>query len=325
MAELAYRYAVSRALAEEMERDPSVVMLGEDIGAAGGVFKATEGLFERFGGDRVRDTPISEQAIIGAAVGASLLGMRPVAELMFADFAGVAFDQLVNQLAKYRYTTDGQFTLPVTVRLVNGAGTGFGSQHSQPVENWFMNVPGLQIVVPGTPRDVVGLLKSSIRSDDPVLFFEHKGLYNVKGEVDDALDPIPLGVADIVRSGGDVTIVATQRARIVAEEAAVELAGHGIEATVIDPRCLVPFDFATVRESLERTGRLVVVQESSFSGSWGATLVARVAVECLDLLDAEPVVVGAPDVPVPFAQSLEERWMPDVRQVVGAASKLTAV
>jgi acetoin:2,6-dichlorophenolindophenol oxidoreductase subunit beta len=193
------------------------------------------------------------------------------------------------------------------------------------VENWFMNVPGLQIVVPGTPRDVVGLLKSAIRSDDPVLFFEHKGLYNVKGEVDDDLGPIPLGVAEIVRSGGDVTIVATQRARIVAEEGAEELAANGVEATVIDPRCLVPFDFATVRESLERTGRLVVVQESSFSGSWGATLVARVAVECLDMLDAEPVIVGAPDVPVPFAQSLEERWLPNSRQVVEAASKLTTV
>jgi pyruvate dehydrogenase E1 component beta subunit len=325
MTELVYRHAVARALAEEMERDPRVVMLGEDIGAAAGVFKATEGLFERFGEQRVRDTPISEQAIVGAAVGASLLGMRPVAELMFADFAGVAFDQLANQLAKYRYTSDGQFTLPVTVRLVNGAGTGFGSQHSQPVENWFMNVPGLQIVVPGTPRDVVGLLKSSIRSEDPVLFFEHKGLYNVKGEVEDDLGPIPLGVAEIVREGGDVTIVATQRARIVAEEGAAELADRGIEATVIDPRCLVPFDFATVRESLERTGRLVVVQESSFSGSWGATLVARVAVECLDMLDAEPVVVGAPDVPVPFARSLEEMWLPSSRRVVEAASKLIAV
>ena len=322
--ELNYRQAISRALADELEADPTVVLIGEDVGAAGGAFKATAGLFEQFGPMRVRDTPISEQAIVGAALGAALMGMRPVAEIMFADFAGVCFDQIANQLAKYRYMTGGQARVPVTVRMANGAGAGFAAQHSQPVENWFLNIPGLKIAVPATPADLYGLLRSAIRDDNPVLVFEHKNLFAVKGSLGEGDGMVPLGVADVVRSGRDVTIVATQQMRYRALEAAERLHGGGIEAEVIDPRTLVPFDDATVTKSIERTSRLVVVQEAPVDGSWGASLIARMVTQNWTLFDAPPALVAADATPIPFAAALEAQWLPTVERIVRTVEETVA-
>jgi pyruvate dehydrogenase E1 component beta subunit len=324
MTEMTYRQAAARAVAEEMARDRCVVLLGEDVAAAGGVFKATEGLLEAFGPERVRDTPISEQAIIGAAIGASMTGLRPVAELMFADFAAVAFDQIANELAKYRYMTGGQVKVPVTIRLVGGAGIGFGAQHSQLTENWFLNIPGLQIATPGTPSDLLGVLKTAIRSDDPVLVFEHKALYSLKADVPDGEVLVPLGSAKVVTEGNDVTILATQVMRQRAEKAAQTLKARGVSVELIDPRSLVPFDFDTVERSVMKTRRVLVVQESPFSGSWGATIIAQLATKCFSWLDAAPAVVCAPNTPIPFAESLERRWIPAEQDILEAAVQLLA-
>src|SRR5215510_6871126 len=242
-----------------MRRDPSVVCLGEDIGAAGGVFKTTVGLFEEFGPERVWDTPISEQAIVGAAMGAAMTGVRPVAEIMFSDFLACCWDYLANEIPKVRYMTGGQVTVPLVVRTANGGGLGFGAQHSQAVENWALTVPGLKIAAPSTPADVVGLMASAIRSDDPVVFFEHKGLFASKGEVAPPDHVVPLGEAAVLRSGTDVTLVALASTVPVALAAAEQLAGDGVSAEVVDLRCLVPLDMATVLASLGRTSRLVVV------------------------------------------------------------------
>jgi acetoin:2,6-dichlorophenolindophenol oxidoreductase subunit beta len=318
VTESTYRDAVNRAIAAELEADDDVFLLGEDVAAAGGVFKTTAGLQERFGARRVLDTPISEQAIVGTAIGAAAQGLRPVAELMFADFAAVCFDQLANQLAKYRYMTGGQVALPVTIRLANGAGAGFAAQHSQAVENWFLNVPGLKIVTPATPADAYALLRAAIRDPDPVLFFEHKGLLNVSGAVPDGADGARLGRADVVRAGEHVTVVASQLMRHRALEAADALAGEGIEVELIDPRTLVPFDFETVRASVERTSRIVIAQEAPLAGSWGATLAARLAIEAFELLDAPPAIVGGDDTPIPYAGVLENAWLPDARRIAAA-------
>ncbi len=322
MSTVTYKEAIRLAIADALEADESVFMLGEDIAAAGGAFKTTEGLMERFGSNRVLDTPISEQAIIGTAIGAAVRGLRPIAELMFADFAGVCFDQIANQLAKYRYMTGGQVTVPVTVRLANGAGAGFGAQHSQTVENWFINIPGLKIAVPGSPQDAYGLLRAAVEDDDPVLYFEHKGMLNQKGELSDTAGPFELGRASIVRAGSDVTIVATQLVRVRAEEAAEALAREGITVEVIDPRTLVPLDIETIRASLERTSRLVVAQESPAAGSWGATLIAQLIGESFDAFDAPPVLISGDDTPVPYAGSMEQAWIPDAERIGTAIRQL---
>jgi pyruvate dehydrogenase E1 component beta subunit len=301
-----------------------VLLIGEDVGAAGGAFKTTDGLFEEFGPRRVRDTPISEQAIFGAAIGAAMTGLRPVAEVMFADFAGVCFDQLVNQLAKYRYMTGGQVRLPVTVRMANGAGAGFAAQHSQASENWFLNVPGLKIAVPGTVEDLYGLLRSAIVDDDPVLVFEHKNLFAVKGSIPTGNPFVPLGKAAVVREGDDVTIVATQQMRHRAVDAAEQLAIDGVSAAVIDPRTLVPFDDEAVVRSLRRTSRLVVVQEAPHGGSWGASLVARMTAEHFALFDAPPLVIGTDETPVPYSPGLEDAWLPSTARVVAEVRKVVA-
>ena len=319
-----YRKVIARAIADELATDPTVVFLGEDVGVAGGAFKATEGLKARFG-DRVRDTPISEQAIVGAAVGAALMGLRPVAEIMFADFAGVCFDQIVNTLAKYRYTTGGQGSVPVTVRMANGAGAGYGPQHSQSAENWFLNIPGLKIVVPGTVEDLYGLLRSAIRDDDPVLFFEHKNLFALKGEV--PVDPdddylVPIGVASVVRDGSDLTVVATQQMRHRAIQAAELLAAKGISAGVIDPRTLVPFDLNTVVTSLAKTSRLIVVQEGPPDGGWGASLISSISTSYFELLDAPPVLIASDATPVPYSAPMEDAWLPGIEQIVAAGERL---
>lgn len=316
MSVLSYREAVARALAEEMNRDDSVILLGEDVAAAGGVFKATEGLLERFGPSRVRDTPISEQAIVGCALGAAITGLRPVAELMFADFAGVCFDQIANQVAKYRYTTDGQASASLVLRLVNGGDVGFGSQHSQSVENWFLNVPGLKLCVPSTPRDLYGLLRSAVRDDDPVLVFEHKGLYSQRGELPDDDGLVPIGVADVVREGDAVTVVATQLMRHRALEAADQLAQEGIDMELIDPRTLAPLDLATMLKSLEKTGRLACVEESSPAGSWGESVIAQALEQAFEHFDARPLLISGDATPIPYAGPLEEAWIPSVERII---------
>jgi pyruvate dehydrogenase E1 component beta subunit len=316
MNDATYREAVAMALADELENDQRVFVLGEDVGAAGGVFKATQGLFERFGTDRVRDTPISEQAIIGCAIGAAMTGLRPVAEIMFADFAGVCFDQLANQLAKHRYMTGGQFQLPVTVRLATGGGIGFGAQHSQPAENWFLNVPGLKVCVPGSPGDAYGLLRTAIQDDSPVLVFEHKGLYAMKGPIPAFEDVPPIGEAVVRRPGTDVTVVATQLMCQRALDAAEQLSAEGIDCEVLDMRSLVPLDTRRVAESLGTTSHLVCVQESSFHGSWGASLIAALVTESFDLFDAAPTVIGGDETPIPYARELEEAWIPSTARIV---------
>jgi acetoin:2,6-dichlorophenolindophenol oxidoreductase subunit beta len=319
-----YRQAVIRALGDELEADERVFLLGEDVGAAGGPFKMTDGLFERFGAARVMDTPISEQAIVGAAIGAAVKGLRPVGEIMFADFAGVCFDGIANELAKYRYMTGGQVTLPVTLRLGGGVGAGFAAQHSQNAENWFLNVPGLKLVTPATPADAYGLLRASIQDPDPVLFFEHKHLFNHKGPFPESPAVVPLGVADVVRAGTDVTVVGSQAMRLKAEEAAAALADEGVSVEVIDPRTIAPFDHATVIDSVQRTGRLIVLQEASADGSWGASVVSRVVQENFEYLDAPPRLLAADDTPVPYAENLETAWMPGVQSIVEAARATVA-
>lgn len=324
MSEVTYKDAIARALADELEADPDVIVLGEDVGASGGVFKATEGLHARFGEERVRDTPISEQAIVGTAIGCAIQGMRPVAEIMFGDFAAVCFDGLVNELPKYRYMTGGQVTVPATIRMTVGAGTGHGAQHSQTVENWFLNVPGLKLVVPGTPADAYGLLRGAIRDPDPVLFFEHKALYGLKGALPDDAAPLALGRAEVVRAGEHVTVVATQAMRHRAVEAAALLDAEGVSVEVLDPRTLVPFDLDAVRASVDRTNRLVVVQESPLGGSWGATLIAALLQDGFEALDAPPRIVGGDETPIPVAAPLEAAWIPSVDRIVAAVRATVA-
>ena len=307
MAELTYRAAIATAIAQEMERDPSVVLVGEDVGAAGGVFKLTEGLFDRFGPDRVRDTPISEQAIVGAAMGAAMTGLRPIAELMFSDFFAVTWDMVVNQIAKSRYMTDGQVSIPLVLRTANGAGLRFGAQHSQSIENWAMAIPGLKVVAPSNPADMHGLLAAAIRDDDPVIVCEHKALFAVKGEVPDGEHVVPLGQAAVVREGADVTIVALAAMVPKALEAAERLdADHGIDAEVIDLRCLIPLDAQTVLRSVTKTSRLFTVEENPRAVGWGAEIVSIVVDEAFYSLDAPVVRITTPHIPLPSASSLED-------------------
>lgn len=325
MADLStYRDSVAEGIAREMRRDPSVVCLGEDIGAAGGVFKTTVGLLEEFGPGRVWDTPISEQAIVGAAMGAAMTGMRPVAEIMFSDFLACCYDYLANEIPKMRYMTGGQVTVPLVVRTANGGGLGFGAQHSQAVENWVFTVPGLKIAAPSTPADVVGMMASAIRSDDPVVFFEHKGLFASKGEPAPPGHVVPLGEAAVARVGTDVTVVALASTVPIALEAAEQLAADDISVEVVDLRCLVPLDARTVLDSVRRTSRLVVVEENPYQGGWGGTVVSIVADEGFELLDAPIRRVAAECVPLPFADALEDEVIPTVAKVVEAVRRLAA-
>jgi acetoin:2,6-dichlorophenolindophenol oxidoreductase subunit beta len=324
MADMTYREAVAEGIARELRRDPAVVCLGEDIGAAGGVFKTTAGLFDEFGPSRIWDTPISEQAILGLAMGAAMTGMRPVAEIMFSDFFAVCWDYLANEIPKMRYMTGGQVTVPLVVRTANGGGLGFGAQHSQAVENWALVIPGLKIVAPSNPADVIGLMASAIRSEDPVVFFEHKGLFASKGPAAPPDHVVPLGQATIARAGSDVTIVALAATVPMALAAADQLAAEAISAEVIDLRCLVPLDMATVLESLGRTSRLLVVEENPYQGGWGGTVASIVADEGFELLDAPIRRVAAACVPLPFADALEQQVIPTVASVVSAIRELTA-
>jgi pyruvate dehydrogenase E1 component beta subunit len=323
MANLSYREAVSAAIAQEMRRDENVVFIGEDIAAAGGVFKTTEGLLDEFGPLRVRDTPISEQAIIGATMGAAMTGLRPIAEIMFSDFFAVCWDLVVNQIAKTRFMSDGQCSFPLVIRCANGGGSRFGAQHSQSVENWAMAVPGLKVVAPSSAADVKGLLAAAIRDPDPVLFFEQKSLYGTKGDVPEGEHVVPLGKANVLRDGSDVTIVALAAMVPKAMQAAETLQNeHSIAATVIDVRSLVPLDTTTIFESVSKTGRLVTVEENPRLCGWGAELSSLVAEELFWDLEGPIVRVTTPHVPLPSADALEDAVLPSAARIVENVLKL---
>jgi acetoin:2,6-dichlorophenolindophenol oxidoreductase subunit beta len=316
VAELTYRDAVGSAIAQEMERDPSVYFLGEDIGEAGGVFKASVGLFERFGADRVRDTPISEEAIVGVAMGAAMTGLRPIVEVMFSDFLATCWDMIANQIAKTRYMTDGQISLPLVVRTANGGGSRFGAQHSQSLENWAMAVPGLKVVAPANPADAKGLIAAAVRDPDPVIVFEHKSLYPVKGEVPDGEWVDRLGEARVLREGGDLTIVALAAMVPRSVDAAERLAAEGISVEVVDVRSLVPLDTSTILGSVRKTGRLFTVEENPRLCGWGAEIASLVSDECFDDLDGPIVRITTPHVPLPAADGLEDETIPSVLRIV---------
>ncbi len=317
MAELTYREAVADGIAQEMRRDEDVVFLGEDIGAAGGVFKATVGLLNEFGPMRVRDTPISEQAILGAAMGSAMTGLKPIAEIMFSDFLAVCWDIVANEIAKARYMTGGQMSMPLVIRTANGGGSRFGAQHSQSVENWAMMVPGLKVVAPSTPADVKGLLAAAIRDPDPVMFFEQKSLYPIKGEVPDDELVDELGTAKVLRDGGDVTIAALAAMVPRALDAAETLASeHGIEATVVDVRSLVPLDTQTILSEVSKTGRLVTVEENPRLCGWGAEIASIVADEIFWDLDGPVIRITTPHIPLPAADALEDATMPSAERIV---------
>ena len=316
MAELSYRDAVAHGIAQEMRRDPALVMLGEDIAAAGGVFKTTVGLVDEFGPDRIRDTPISEQAILGAAMGAAMTGVPVIAEIMFSDFLAVCWDILANEAAKTRYMTGGQVTVPMVVRTHNGGGARFGAQHSQAVENWAMMIPGLKVVAPSTPVDVVGLMAAAVRDPDPVVFFEHKSLLATKGEVPDGEVVDRLGEAKVLREGSDVTIAALALMVPRALEAAERLEGEGVSVEVIDVRSLVPLDTRAILDSVTKTGRFVTVEENPRLCGWGAELASIVSDEVFWDLDGPPVRITTPHIPLPAAESLEDLALPSVDRIV---------
>jgi len=319
MAQLTYREAVARGIAQEMARDEDVVFLGEDVAKAGGVFKATVGLLEQFGPKRVLDTPISEQAILGAAMGAAMTGLRPIAEIMFADFIAVCYDYIANEFPKTRYMTNGQVGCPLVVRCGNGGGSRFGAQHSQSIENWVMQFPGLKVVSPSSPVDVIGLLAAAVRSDDPVIFLEHKSLYAVKGEVPDGEIVDTLGTAKILRPGSDATILAlglmAPRAFMAAERLQSEF---GINCEVVDVRSLVPLDTQCILGSVARTGRVFTVEENPRVLGWGAELVSIIADEAFYDLDGPPVRITAPNIPLPAADQLEDMAIPSVDRIVAS-------
>lgn len=322
MAELTYRSAVSRGIAQEMAHDETVLMIGEDIAAAGGVFKTTEGLLERFGPGRVRDTPISEEAILGMVMGAAMTGLRPIGEIMFSDFLATCWDLVANQMAKSRYMTDGQVSLPLVVFTNNGGGLRFGAQHSQSVENWAMAIPGLKVVAPSNPRDAVGLMAAAVRDPDPVVYFSHKALLATKGEVPDGEIVEELGRAAVLREGPDATIVALAAMVPRAVAAAERLAADdGIDCTVIDVRSLVPLDTRTILQSVSRTSRLFTVEENPRLCGWGAEIASIAAEECFWDLDAPIVRITTPHIPLPSASALEDLAIPSVDRVVETVRK----
>ena len=321
MAQLTFREAIARGIAQEMRRDESVVFLREDVGAAGGVFKGTVGLFEEFGPVRVRDTPISEQAILGAAMGAAMTGLRPVAEIMFADFFAVCWDIVANEIAKSRYMTNGQLTFPLVIRSGNGGGLRFGAQHSQSVENWAMMIPGLKVVVPSNAADVVGLMAASIRDDDPVIFLEAKALYSSKMDVPDGEIVDTLGSAKVLRSGTHATVVALGAMVPKALAAAEELASAGIECTVVDVRSLVPLDMTTILREVSATGRLFTVEENPRLCGWGGELASIVSEEAFYDLDGPIVRITTPHIPLPAADALEDLAIPSVERIVTTIEK----
>jgi pyruvate dehydrogenase E1 component beta subunit len=320
MRQLTYSEAIREALTEEMTRDPAVFVMGEDVGVFGGVFGVTAGMLEKFGEERVRDTPISEAAIVGAGLGAAMMGMRPVVEIMFGDFLMCAGDQIANQVAKARYMSGGKADVPLTIRVTTGAPGSAAAQHSQSPESWFMNVPGLKIVVPASPADAKGLLKTAIRGCDPVLYFEHKMLYDRKGPVPEGADYlVPFGEAAALRDGADVTLIGIGAMVQKALAAADTLAEEGIDAEVIDPRTLVPLDKETLIRSVAKTGRAVIAHEAHRRAGPGAEIAAMLAEDAVEYLDGPVVRVAAKNVPLPYSPLLENIVLPDVEDVIAAA------
>ncbi len=323
MAVITYKEAVRQAMQEEMRRDETVFLMGEDVGIYGGAFGVSLGMLDEFGEERVRDTPISEAAISGAAAGAAVTGMRPIAEIMFSDFITIAMDSLVNQAAKMRYMFGGKAKVPMVLRLPGGSGTGAAAQHSQSLENWLVHVPGLKVVMATTPYDVKGLLKTAVRDDNPVVFIETKTCYNRKGEVPEGEYTIPFGVADIKRQGKDVTILATGIMVHRSLEAAELLAKEGIDAEVIDPRTLVPFDKETLVKSVIKTGKLIIVHEACKRGGFGGEVAAEIMdSEAFDYLDAPIKRVAGKNVPIPYCMELEKSAVPQVDDIVKAVREI---
>jgi len=322
MRKLTFAGALNEALKQEMRRDPNIYVAGEDVGVYGGIFGVTAGFLQEFGEKRVRDTPITESAIIGSAVGAAATGLRPVVELMFVDFIGVTLDQLYNQAAKMKYMFGGKAKLPIVVRTTCGAGMCAAAQHSQSLEAWFMHIPGLKVAVPSTPYDAKGLLITAIRDDNPVFFIEHKMLYGIEGDVPEEPYTIPFGKADVKREGKDVTIVATMAMVHKALAAAEELAKGGIEAEVIDPRTLTPLDEEGIINSVKKTHRLVIVHEEVKRAGSGAEVAATVAEEAFDYLDAPIKRVAAPFTPVPFSPALEKEYIPSEAKIIAAVKEV---
>ena len=312
---ISYREAVREALREEMQRDERVFLLGEEIGKCGGTNKVSLGLIDEFGETRVRNTPISESAIIGAAVGSAVTGMRPVAEIMFIDFIGVCMDQIMNQAAKLRYMTGGQVTVPLVIRTPGGGGRSSAAQHAQSLEGFFCHIPGLIVVQPANPHDVKGLLKTAIRNDDPVVFVEHKMLYDTKGPVPEEEYTIPFGQADVKRKGRDITVVCTSRMVPFSLEAAEELVSEGVEVEVVDPMTLFPIDYDTIIESVKKTNRLLIVHEAAQRMGIGAEIAAEVTRRAFDFLDAPVERLGARNTPIPFAPVLENYVLPDSTKI----------
>ncbi len=324
MPTLTYAQALNDALREEMRADPRVFLMGEDIGHHGGIFRVTKDLIDEFGAERVRDTPISESSFVGLGIGAAMVGMRPVVELLFMDFALVAADQIVNQAAKLRYMSGGTVSVPIVIRAQQGGGRGNGAQHSQSFESWLAQVPGLIIVAPSTPAAAKGLLKSSIRAGNPVIFIEHKLLYNTKGEVPENHYDIPIGKAEIKRDGRDITIVSYSRMLLFALEAAESLSHQGIEAEVIDLRTIEPLDMETILESIRGTGRLLVVHESHSNCGLGAEIIARVGEQAPDRLILPARRLGAKHVPIPVAEPLENAVLPQTDDIVRAVEAMVS-
>ena len=323
MREITYAQAIKEAMCEEMRADENVFLMGEDVGLYGGAFGVSVGMFEEFGDERVKDTPISEAVIAGAAAGAAVTGMRPIAEIMFSDFTTISMDQLVNQAAKMRYMFGGKAKVPMVLRTPGGSGTGAAAQHSQSLEAWFCHVPGLKVIVPSTPYDAKGLLKAAIRDDNPVMFFEQKLLYRKKGPVPEEDYTIPLGVADIKREGSDVTIITYGRMVPVCLEVAENLAAQGISIEVVDPRTLNPLDKDTLIQSAKKTGRVLVVHEACQTGGFGGELAAVIAdSEAFFYLDAPVKRLGGLDVPIPYCPELEKNVVPTVETVTRAVQEL---
>lgn len=322
MREITYSEAIREAMCEEMRQDPGVFLMGEDVGIFGGVWGVSQGMFEEFGPERVRDTAISEIAIVGSGLGAAMMGMRPVVEIMFGDFLMCAGDQIVNQAAKARFMSGGKADVPLTIRITTGAPGSAAAQHSQSPESWFMNVPGLKIVTPATPADAKGLLKTAIRGEDPVLFFEHKMLYALKGPVPEDKDfVVPFGKAAVVREGTDLTIIGIGIMVQKSLQAADILSRDGIDVEIIDPRTLVPLDVQTLIDSVAKTARVMIVHEAHLRGGPGAEIAAVLSERAIEYLDGPIFRVGAKNVPLPYSPDLEQNVLPDVDDIVSTAKR----
>jgi len=322
MARITMREAISQALWEEMEKDPAVFILGEEVGVWGGTYAVTKGFYDHFGGERVRDTPIAEAGIIGAAIGAALVGQRPIAELMTINFAFAAMDHIVNEAAKLHYMFGGQFMLPLVIRAVGGGGRQLGATHSQTPDAIFAHFPGLKVVAPGTPEDAKGLLKSAIRSNDPILFIEHATMYQVRGEVPEGEFEIPIGKSKVQREGKDVTIVTYSKGLEISMSAAEELAKEGVEAEIVDLRTLRPLDMEPVLESFKKTNRAVVVEEGWKSFGVGSEIAARIYEQAFDYVDAPVKRVAQDEVPLPYNRVLEQAALPQVEDVIAAVKEV---